>query len=212
MDDHSGARSVKIDQDERGGWSSDRPRPGGDKRLADLSTKGRALAPAEQLVYTPPSLLVIVSASAEARDSLVTRVVGDRSAVFSLDKIRGLLEQKLDPEVAEAKAPQLLEAAVAKRFDSGVPVVLPLEGVTAEERERWVRKAAALRRPCHLLLVEAGRGEEVSEEDAAALGALRQAIDKGTLGSEGFSTFVRLGGPAITELKRILFRNREKED
>ena len=63
----------------------------------------------------------------------------------------------------------------------------------AEERERFVRLAAAHRRPRHLVLVEAGK-DAVPEEDRAPLGELRTALNAGELGQEGFMTSLRLGG------------------
>ena len=167
MSNSSTGRSVKIDQDERGGWSSDRPRPGGTQRKADVATRGRALRPSDQLVYSPGSLLLIVSGSTPERDALVERVVEEKNAVFSLAKVRGLLSQKMDAEAVDAKAPELLDAAVGKRLEAGTTVIVPLEGVGPEEREHFVRLAAPHRRPCHLILVEAGP-DAVSEEDCAA--------------------------------------------
>ena len=63
-------RSVKISDDERGGWSSDRPRKAGaPKRPPDLSVRSQVLRPSDRLRYSPGSLLVIASAS--GRDSYV---------------------------------------------------------------------------------------------------------------------------------------------
>ena len=212
MSNPSSGRSVKIDQDERGGWSSDRPRPdGAPKRPADLATRGRALRPADQLVYSPGSLLLVVSGSPSERDNLVERVIEEKGAILSLGKVRELLSGKMDDDAIETKAPELLDAAVAKRLESGATVVVPLEGVGAEEREHFVRMAAPHRRPCHLILVEAGR-DEIAEDAGPQLAKLRQAIDAGALGSEGFVTFVRLGGSSIGELKRVLFRSRSRDD
>ena len=153
----------------------------------------------------------LVSGSENERDNLVERVVEEKSAVFSLGKVHELLTGKMDDDAIEAKAPELLDAAVGKRLEAGSTVVVPLEGVGPEEREHYVRMAAPHRRPCHLILVEAGR-EAVSEEDGPQLAKLRQAIDAGSLGSEGFVTFVRLGGSSIAELKRVLFRSRSRDD
>src|SRR4051794_36863460 len=87
------ARSVRISDDERGGWSSDRPRPGGrPPRPVDVSVRGRVLTPSDELRYSPGSLLVIVSASKDQRDALVQRVLESPGAVLSLDKVRGLLQ------------------------------------------------------------------------------------------------------------------------
>ena len=48
------ARSVKIGEDERTGWSSDRPRrDGAPPRPADLTVHCRVLAPADRLRYSP---------------------------------------------------------------------------------------------------------------------------------------------------------------
>src|SRR5437588_844252 len=85
-------RSVKISDDERTGWSSDRPRrDGAPQRPADLTVHSRVLAPADRLRYSPGSLLIVVSASAADRDSFVERLIEDRAALLSLDKVRALL-------------------------------------------------------------------------------------------------------------------------
>ena len=204
MPNPSSGRSVKIDHDERGGWSSDRPRrEGGPPRKADVAVRGRALSPDSTLRYSPGSLLVLVSGSPAARDELAQQVVEDRSALLSLGKVRALLSARgIDDD---ERAGQLLDAAAAKRLANGDSVVIAAEGADPEEREHFVRMAAAHRRPCHLILVEAP-ADQVADEDKRALNALRAAIDAGELGAEGFHTFLRLGGAAIGELKRIVFR------
>jgi hypothetical protein len=59
------ARSVKISDDERTGWSSDRPRrDGAPPRPLDLTVHCRVLTPADRLRYSPGSLLVVLGASA----------------------------------------------------------------------------------------------------------------------------------------------------
>src|SRR4051794_16588794 len=103
------ARSVRITDDERGGWSSDRPRRDGAPRPVDVSTRCRVLAPASELRYSPGSLLVVVSASKRERDRLTTRVLETQGVVLSLDKVRKLLEGRVAAEEVEARAPQLLE-------------------------------------------------------------------------------------------------------
>jgi len=90
-------------------------------------------------------------------------------------------------------------------------VTLVLESNEPEERERYVRPAAAVKRPCHLILVESPR-EQVEEEDRPALNRLRTALDGGELGAEGFHTALRLGGESASELKRIIFRPEPKDD
>ena len=115
-------RSIKISDDERGGWSSDRPRPGGGPpRKPDLSTRCRVLSPSDLLRYSPGSLLIIVSPSAEARDSFVERLIETKSAVLSLDKVQGLLAGRVAEDQMDASAAQLLDKAVLKRLEAGRP-------------------------------------------------------------------------------------------
>jgi len=89
--------------------------------------------------------------------------------------------------------------------------VVALEGLDPAEREHYVRLAHAHNRPRHLILVEAGK-EKVAEEDRAALGELRTALDAGGLGQEGFATSLRLGGATVSELKRIVFAPAPRDD
>lgn len=205
-------RSVKIDADERGGWSSDRPRrEGAPRREADVSVRNRVLRPADRMRYSPGSLVVVVSASKPDRDAFVERVFESPSAILSLDKVRALLAGRVAEEEVEARAPELLEAAVAKRLEGEHAVVLAAEGVEAAERERFVRLAAGAGRPRHLILLETAR-ERVAEEDRAPLNALRSALDAGQLGAEGFHTALRLGGGSADEIKRIVFRPEPRDD
>ena len=206
------ARSVKISDDERGGWSSDRPRRGGGpERPADVSVRGRVLRPADELRYSPGSLLVIVSASAEERDKLIARVVENQSAVFGLDKVRALVAGRVPAEEEAERAAQLLDAAVAKRLEAGETVVLAASSLDAEERDRYVRMAHKLKRPRHLILLEAPR-DKVADDDRAVLNDLRRRLDAGETGAEGFQTALRLGGSATGELKRIIFRPPPQDD
>ncbi len=206
------SRSVKIGDDERTGWSSDRPRgEGRPPRPADVSVNNRVLAPADRLRYSPGSLLMIVCAVPSERDRFATRVIEDRASLLSLDKVRGLLAGKLPEEQIEARAEELLTAAVLKRLGANETVVIAAEGLDPAERERFVRMAAQFKRPRHLILLEAGR-EQVQEEDRVPLNELRRALDAGELGGEGFHTALRLGGGSIGELKRILFRPAPRDD
>jgi predicted kinase len=199
-------RSVKFSDDERGGWSSDRPRrDGGPRRPADVSVRCRILSPSDRLRYSPGSLLILVSPSRAARDVFAARVLEERGAVLSLDKVRALLADRVPADQVDARAEELLDAAVGKRLEAGETVVLAAEGMGAEGRERFVRMAAALRRPRHLILLEAGRAD-AEEQDRAALDELRRALVAGELGAEGIQTALRLSGAAITEVKRIVFR------
>ncbi|HZL47959.1 MAG TPA: hypothetical protein VFC30_02985 [Solirubrobacteraceae bacterium] len=206
-------RSVKIGSDERGGWTTDRPRREGDgpPRPVDVSARCRVLAPADRLRYSPGSLLLIVSPDASESARFAERVVEERGAVLSLAKVRTLLAGRVAEEQIEPRAGELLDAAVVKRLGENQTVVLVLEGLDAAERERYVRPAHGLRRPRHLLLLELPR-EQVPEQERAALNDLRRALDTGEVGLEGFQTALRLGGGATGELKRIVFQPAPRED
>jgi hypothetical protein len=108
-------------------------------------------------------------------------------------------------EQVEERAAQLLDAAATKRFAAGEAVVLLADGLDPEERDHWVRIAHRHRRPRHLILIEVGR-DKVADDDKPALNELRRRLDGGELGDEGFNTALRLSGPTIGELKRIVFR------
>ncbi|MEA2310050.1 MAG: hypothetical protein QOE28_18 [Solirubrobacteraceae bacterium] len=201
-------RSVKISEDERSGWSSERPRRPGEPerppRKADVSVRGRVLAPSDRIRYSPGSLLLVASADAPARDAFVARVLAEPTALLSIEKVRALIEGRVPTEQLPEKAQALLDAAATKRLAAGQTVVIPLQSLEADEREHYIRLAHAHRRPRHLVLLESGR-DSVADEDRAALGELRTALDSGGLGQEGFMTSLRLGGRAVSELKRIVF-------
>jgi len=204
----TGPRSVKISPDERGGWSSERPRRPGDEdrpaRKPDVSVRGRVLSPSDRLRYTPGSLLLVVSADEAAAEKLAARVLEEQSALLATSKVRALLAGKVPADQVEAKGAELIAAAATKRLAAGQSVVLTARALDPEERERIVRLAAVHRRPRHLILLEVPR-DAVAEDDRAPLTALRTALDQGLLGEEGFMTSLRLGGAAVGELKRIVF-------
>lgn len=207
-----GPRSVKIGQDERGGWSSDRPRKGGGpERPADIGVRCRVLGPTDRLRYTPGSLVVLVGGSHEVRDRFAERVLEDRGALLSLDRVRSVLTGRVAAEELDAKAGALLAAAVGKRLDGALSTVLAADDPSPEWREPFVRAAAKLRRPRHLILVEAP-GDQVADDDRPALNDLRRTLESGGLGAEGFHTALRLGGPTIAELKRLVFREPPEDD
>jgi predicted kinase len=206
-------RSVKIGADERGGWTTERPRREGDgpPRPVDVSARCRVLAPSDRLRYSPGSLLLIVSADASESGRFAERVVEERGAVLSLAKVRSLLAGRVADEEIEARARELLDAAVLKRLSERQTIVLTLEGLDAGERERYVRLAHGSKRPRHLILLETPR-EQVPEQERATLNELRRALDAGEVGLEGFQTALRLGGSATSELKRIVFQPPPRED
>jgi predicted kinase len=207
------ARSVKISDDERGGWSSDRPRRqgAGPARPADVSVRSTVLRPTDRLRYSPGSLLLIASADPAQRDGFVERLVEDRSALLSLSKVRRLLAGRVADEDIDARAADLLDAAVAKRLGASETVVVPLETLQHEERDRFVRIAARAERPRHLILLDSAPAQ-TSDEGKAALAELRRNLMAGDLGSEGFHTALRLSGPTVAEVKKLLFRPAPRDD
>lgn len=206
------ARSIKIDNDERGGWSSDRPRPdGAPPRPPNLSVRCRVLSPSAQQRYSPGSLLLIVSPVPGEGERFGQRLIEDRGALLSLDKVRKLLAGRVPKEEIEVKAAELLDAAVGKRLEASESVALVTEGISEEERQHYVLMAAALKRPCHLILIETTR-EDVDEAERPALNKLRKALDSGGLGTDGFNTALRLGAGSVGEVKRIVFRPPPKND
>jgi hypothetical protein len=212
MAGNSQARSVKISDDERGGWSSDRPRrDGAPSRPLDVTTHCKVLAPADRLRYSPGSLLIITGASRAERDAFLSRLIEDRGSLLSLERVRALLAGRVSDEDMDERATQLLSAAVAKRLEARETVVLAIEGLRPEDREPYVRLAASLKRPRHLILLETSR-DQVSEDDLGPLNELRRLLDAGELGGEGFQTALRLGGGSAIEVKRILFRPPPREE
>jgi hypothetical protein len=206
------ARSVKISQDERTGWSSERPRASGaPPRPVDVSVRSRVLAPSHRLRYSPGSLLVIVGPEASEPARFAERVVEERGAILAPARVRALLAGRVADSEIEERAGELLAGAVLKRLQAGQSVVLPLEGFDAGERERYVRLAHGLRRPRHLILLDASR-DAVLDSERPALDELRRSLDAGELGLEGFQTALRLGGQALTELKRIVFQPPPRDD
>ena len=200
------SRSVKISADERTGWSSDRPRrDGAPPRPVNLTVHCRVLRATDRLRYSPGSLLVVVSPSPSARDAFLERLIEDRASLLSLDKVRALLAGRVAEQDLEARAEELLQAAVMKRLDNRETIVLAADGLEPAERERFVRPASLLKRPRHLILLETAR-DQVREEDHTALNALRRALDAGELGAEGFQTALRLSPASVSEVKRIVFR------
>jgi predicted kinase len=210
--DEPTTRSVKIGEDERTGWSSERPRrEGAPVRPPNISVRSRVLTPSDHLRYSPGSLLVIVCPAAPERDRFADRMIPNKAAVLSLGKVRSLLAGRVSEEDISSRAPEVLDAAVKKRLEANETVVIAAEGTGADERERYARMAAAAKRPRHLILLEVAR-DDVPEEERASLNELRRRLDAGELGAEGFQTAVRIGGQSVSELKRIVFEYPPRDD
>ena len=131
--------------------------------------------------------------------------------MLSLGKVRTLLTGRVGADELEDRAHELLGAAVLKRLQTNQTVIVAIDGFAAAERERYVRLAHGARRPRHLILLETRRAQ-VLDEERPALDELRRALDGNELGQEGFQTTLRLGGNALSELKRIVFQRPPRED
>jgi hypothetical protein len=212
MEQGSKQRSVKIGDDERLGWSSERPRrEGGPQRPQDISTRNRVLRPSEELMYSPGSLVVLVSSAPADADAFVNRLVQSKGALFSMNKVRTLLQGRVAEAELEARADELLTSAIAKRLESGETVVFVAETLDPAEREPFVRLAAAASRPRHLILFEP-TGVDLDDEGKAALSDLRRRLTASELGAEGFQTSLRLAGSSIGEVKRLDFQRPSRDD
>lgn len=198
-------RSVKIGEDERGGWSSDRPRRAGAARPADLTTHCSILRPGDRLRYSPGSLLIALSGSPDERETFLERLIEERGALITSSRVRALLQGRVDESELDARAEELMLAAAARRLEARETVVLGLDDLTPQAREPFLRLAASLRRPRHVILIEVPR-EKVDPEVLPDLNELRRALESGELGVEGVQTALRLGGGSAAEVKRIVFR------
>jgi len=206
------ARRVKIPADERTGWSSERPRrDGAAPRPVDVSVRCRVLAPANRMRYSPGSLVVVVGAAASEPARFAERVVEERGVALSLRRVRALLAGRASGADIEARAEELLFAAVAKRLAANESVVVAVDGLDGGHRERYVRLAHGHRRPSHLIVLDAPGGR-ILDEERAPLNELRRRLDAGELGLEGFQTALRLSAPAAAELKRVVFQRPPAED
>jgi hypothetical protein len=212
MEQGSKTRSVKIGDEERLGWSSERPRrESGPQRPADISTRNRVLRPSEELLYSPGSLVVVASSAPEEADAFVNRLVQQKGALFSMEKVRTLLRGRVGDEELDDRAQELLTNAITKRLEAGETVLVVAETLAPEEREPFVRAAAAAGRPRHLILFEPA-GVDLDDDGKAALSDLRRRLTASELGQEGFQTSLRLAGSSIGEVKRLDFQRPSRDD
>jgi hypothetical protein len=177
----------------------------------DISTRNRVLKPSEEILYSPGSLLVVVSGAPADAEAFVNRFVQNKGAIMSMSKVRGLLKGRVGDEELETRAQELLTNAVAKRIEASETVVLVAETLAPEEREPFLRLAAAAGRPRHILLFEPA-GVNLDDEGKAALGDLRRRVTASEMGGEGFQTSLRLAGSSIGEVKRLDFQRPARDD
>jgi hypothetical protein len=213
MSSSEGIRSVRIGNDERTGWSSDRPRRegSGPPRGPRVAVRCRVLPPTDRQRYAPGSVVLVVGGTSEARERFAQKRFEDRGAILSPGRVRKLLAGRVGPDELEAAAAKVLDAAVAKRLAADESVAVLVDGLSPEDRARFVVPAANVRRPRHLIFLDVPK-DQVEEADRDAVNDLRRALDAGALGEEGFMTALRLSGRTIDELQRIVFRPPPAED
>lgn len=205
-------RRVKIGSDERTGWSSDRPRRDGQEpkpRGPQVAVRSRVLPPTDRQRYSPGSVVVIAGGTEADRERFVARRVEEQGALLSAGRIRRMVEGKVPAEKLEDAVAQLIEATVTKRVASEGSVIVLADDLTPASRQRFVEAAARARRPRHLIFLDLPTGDDEAE---ALRNDLRRQIDGPGLGEEGFMTVLRLGGRAVDELKRIVFRPPPADD
>ena len=161
--------------------------------------------------YSPGSLLLVVSASAADRDRFIDRVIEEKGAVFTLSKIRRLVEGRVAGRGARPARGRAAAGRGRQAPRGGGDRGHRGRGLGADERERWVRLAHAQRRPRTSSCSRPPRSTS-ARTTRAPLNELRTALDAGDLGAEGFQTAMRLGGASIGELKRIVFRPAPRDD
>jgi hypothetical protein len=166
------------------------------------------LDPTDRLRYTPGSLVLVATPDAERAEEYLTGILEERGALLSRGRVERLLQGRVPAEELPEQAATVLERAVHKRLADGDATVLLLEGFDPEEREPWLRAAAARRRPRHLILLDGAAGDD----DKAALGELRKTLMAGGLGDEGLHTAIRLGGSSAAEVKKLVFRAPPRDD
>ena len=204
-------RSVKIGEDERTGFSSDRPAPTAAAPGPLTCGSAAAFSPRRTACATRPGACCSSRAPRRPAGSFLDRLIEDRASLLSRSKVLALLAGRVSEEEISERADELLRLTAGKRLENRQTVVIGLDDMSASTRAPFLAMAAALRRPRHLILLEVSR-ELVEDEDLGELNELRRALDAGELGAEGIQTALRLGGGTAEEVKRILFRPPPREE
>ncbi len=155
--------------------------------------------------------MIVLAGAPQEREAFLDRLIDERGALITTSRVHALLRGRVEEDQLDARAEELMLAAAARRLEARETVVLGLDDITPEAREPFVRLAASLRRPRHVILVEVPR-EKVDEEILPDLNELRRALESGELGVEGIQTALRLGGGTAGEVKRIVFRPPPREE
>ena len=202
-------RNVKIGDNERGGWSSDRPRRPGEPerppRKQDVSVRGRVLGPTDRMRYSPGSLLLIACADRTLRDRFVARVIDEQSAVLSLDKVRALLAGKVAEDELDAKAQR---AARRRRVQALHGRPDRRDPARDARRPRSASATCASPPPTGARAISCSwrPARTTSPTPTASRSASCAPRSTGASSAqEGFMTSLRLGGRMVEELKKIIF-------
>jgi predicted kinase len=219
--DRGGRRSVKIGDQERSAYSSDRTRRGepiGDRDeergQSVRRARGRRLNPSNRISYSPSSVIVLAGAAGVGKTTFADRLFDKGSvAVLSIAKIQRMIAGAPEGPEARAQAVSLIGQVAAQRLRAGQSVVIDGRALDPEERRELVLVAQRARRPAHLIFLEGSReqleqggaSEQDIEHDLPLTGELRRAVEQDRLGEEGFSTVLTLTRRAAEQVRQIGF-------
>ena len=144
-------------------------------RAATARRRGRPTSPSTAACSRPPTgcatrpgaCCVVACASAAERDRFLDRLIEDRASLLSLDKVRGAAGRaRRRGGARRARRASCCSRPSPSAWRTARRSCSPPTASTPAEREPFVRMAAALKRPRHLILLETAR-EQVREEDLA---------------------------------------------
>jgi hypothetical protein len=211
MASNDSVRSVKIGDDEKSGWSSDRPqrtpKPGGGR---PPRPQGRAmvLSAGDALSFPAGSLAVFTGAEPTTLHRFVGRLL-PRPTVVAYDPLARAVAAKVPADKVAAITLQLIGKAVRERLGEGQSVVIETADLSSELRT----SLAALAPPpagSHLVVLDAGRKAVGDDERFEALRTVATAARSGEIGSEGFSTVVVLGRSDLDKVTEVEFTQRKR--
>ena len=157
------------------------------------------------LTIQDPSLVVLVGAAGAGKSTLAARLFGPDEIVSS-DALRAVVSGDEADQRVSGIAFRILHRTVAKRLAEGRLTVVDATNTVGSVRRPMVSRARAAGVPAYAIVLDldgeavrrqnAGRSRVVdSEVIDRHLAAVRQAVDRDRLASEGFDEIVVLGSP-----------------
>jgi predicted kinase len=117
---------------------------------------------------------LVIGAAASEPERFAERVVEERGAVLSVERVRALLAGRVAADEVETRSRELLDATILKRLKAAQGIVIANPRFEPAERERLVRLAHGAKRPRHLILIETSR-DQVNGDERPGLDELRRA-------------------------------------